>query len=408
MTSTADTLTNTTATLSTPVAPTQATSSASGQGSISTMEYAGNLRVPAVYTLGMVAATLDNFSGRDVVRYLEKLEQRAKLDNWTEVETLNLLKFKCVGAAYEFLKSDTSLDELDYRALKAKLIGNFAPTVLPGENQLNLSRCYQRHDETVSSYCTRLRNLGARVLAEDVRNATVEEVPGLKKKSQHLILNQFKMSLKKEIIREVGVILLREENLTLDKAEELVKLYEVNTRMTHGKNPSHHQALQVSCYSCGKAGHIAKDCWSGRRNEPRHGQGNNVCFSCNERGHWAKDCPRRNKGGNNMSRDSPRNMPWGRHETPMRNTGRNLEADYRRPDRNSYDADRQRERRTQGVYQGPQRNGPEQGTSWGRAGPTREENKNNSQPRIEENVRTIRSAYREEPRGQRENVDSLN
>ncbi|KAG5866784.1 hypothetical protein JTB14_028213 [Gonioctena quinquepunctata] len=56
-----------------------------------------SLRVPAMYSLGMVATTLDDFSGKDAERYFEKLELRSKLDGWTEDETVKLLKFKLIG-----------------------------------------------------------------------------------------------------------------------------------------------------------------------------------------------------------------------------------------------------------------------------------------------------------------------
>ncbi|KAJ8962461.1 hypothetical protein NQ314_005723 [Rhamnusium bicolor] len=258
-------------------------------------------RAPAMYSLGMIASTIENFNGRDVVRYLEKLEQRARLDGWTEDETLRLLKFKCVGEAYDFLKSDASLDGLNFWALKARLIANFGISRLPGDNQLNLSRCYQRHDESISAYCTRLRILGARVLEEDLSNATIEEQAGIRKKNRDLVLNQFKMGLRKEIMKEVGVLLLREDQLTLDKAEELVKLHETTMRMIQGKHTGQ-RMLQVNCYSCGEVGHISRNC-TRQQNTQRYAE-RGACFLCHQHGHWARECPNGNNGNNGNKR------PW--------------------------------------------------------------------------------------------------
>ncbi|KAG5870106.1 hypothetical protein JTB14_021423 [Gonioctena quinquepunctata] len=61
-----------------------------------------SLRMPALYSLGMEASTLDNFSGKDAERYFEKLELRSKLDGWAEDETVKLLKFKLIGGAYNY------------------------------------------------------------------------------------------------------------------------------------------------------------------------------------------------------------------------------------------------------------------------------------------------------------------
>ncbi|KAJ8976010.1 hypothetical protein NQ317_003825 [Molorchus minor] len=258
-------------------------------------------RIPAMYSLGMIASTLDNCTGKDIHRYLEKLELRAKLDGWSEDETLNLLKFKCVGAAYDFLKSDSNLDRLNYRELKSKLVRNFAITKLPGESQYELSKCYQRHDETVTSYCTRLKVLGTKVLEEDLRNSTLDEMPGIRKKGQQLMLNQFKLGLRKDILKEIGVLLLREEDLTLEKAEEIAKFQETTLKMLQGSR--HQQVLQVSCYGCGQIGHRKSDCWKNGRGPEQHAS---RCYSCNQSGHWVKDCP--------MNRQEERSERYGRRE----------------------------------------------------------------------------------------------
>ncbi|KAJ8970788.1 hypothetical protein NQ317_008299 [Molorchus minor] len=256
-------------------------------------------RIPTMYSLGMIASTLDNCTGKDIHRYLEKLELRAKLDGWSEDETLNLLKFKCVGAAYDFLKSDSNLDSLNYRELKSKLVRNFAVTKLPGESQYELSKCYQRHDETVTSYCTRLKVLGTKVLEEDLRNSTLDEMPGIRKKGQQLMLNQFKLGLRKDILKEIGVLLLREEDLTLEKAEEIAKFQETTLKMLQGSR--HQQVLQVSCYGCGQIGHRKSDCWKNGRGPEQHAS---RCYSCNQSGHWVKDCP--------MNRQEERSEHYGR------------------------------------------------------------------------------------------------
>uniref|UniRef100_V5GVE6 Retrotransposon gag domain-containing protein n=1 Tax=Anoplophora glabripennis TaxID=217634 RepID=V5GVE6_ANOGL len=179
---------------------------------------AGQYAPMMAYSLGMV--TVDNVTGKDISRYFDRLEQRAELDGWTELETLRIFKYKCIGDAYDFLSSDSTLRELGYRDLKAKFLEHFATTLLPGEYQLSLNKCYQRHDESVTGFCTQLRLIGTKLLKEDLKNATQEEKAGIRKKNQELILNQFKMGLRRDILKEVGLMLLREDNLTLEKAEE--------------------------------------------------------------------------------------------------------------------------------------------------------------------------------------------
>ncbi|KAG5874910.1 hypothetical protein JTB14_028480 [Gonioctena quinquepunctata] len=258
-----------------------------------------------------------------------------KLDGWTEDETVKLLKFKLIGEAYSYLKSDTGLDSPSYYDLKNKFLKKFTPSKLPGESQWNLSRCFQRLDEEVSSFRTRLRIIGAKLLREDLSGATLEEEAGIRKKNKELLLNQFKIGLRKDLMKTTGVLLLREENLDLEKAENLVKLQETTLSMMQGRMSN----MKIStvktervCYTCGKPGHIAREC---RRTKSTQPMGSNLCFSCNYEGHWARDCPRNapeehKPGSQNFGRrfqgaSGPPSRNWGspprNWEPPSRNWG---------------------------------------------------------------------------------------
>lgn len=248
------------------------------------------ITLPMMYPLGIIAATIDSFSGKDVARYLEKLEQRASLDGWSEDQTVKLLKCKLVGDAYNFFKSDPTLDTLSYVDFKNRLIQKFLPLKLPGENQLILSRCYQRYDENVSEYCTRLRALGAKLLEEDIEGAEANEIAGLKKKNKEIVLNQFKIGLRKDLMKEVGILLLREPNLDLDKAEQIVKLQETTLLMLQGRGNSSKVSVvsqERKCYACGKLGHLANVCRNRKDEEPNR---NGRCYSCGKLGHFAREC----------------------------------------------------------------------------------------------------------------------
>lgn len=244
----------------------------------------------AYHSLGTIAATLDNFSGKEVVRYFDKLEQRSKLDNWAETDTLQILKYRLVGSAYEYFKSDTTLDALNYTEFKKKLVVKFSPRKQPGEDQLKLNRCFQGPGETVDTFCTRIRTLGAKVLKEDLRTAGAGEELGLRRKNKELMINQFKLGLRKDLFRLVGAALIGTDNLTLEKGEELAEHHEMVQEMVQGRR--NHDVADVKeafCSKCKKSGHFIRDCFQQTEQRP--------CYICKALGHWANRCPQRATGG---------------------------------------------------------------------------------------------------------------
>lgn len=212
------------------------------------------------YPLGMIANTVESYNGETNPRhYFEQIEERQLLDGWTEDTTLRIIKYRLRGSAQKFIKSDPELKTLDYAEFKKRVIKQFTKTRNPGEAMRQLQSCYQKHDEQVSKFATRIRTLGLEVLMEDLKIATPGQIEGMRAKSKQLIVTQFQQGLKRELQDKVGIILMRTENLTLNEAEEIAKCQETNESMMR-RNVNPILATQ------------ANPEYQGRRETPRHGR----------------------------------------------------------------------------------------------------------------------------------------
>lgn len=299
---------------------------------------------PFFCTLGMIAGTVDTFSGKGSAKeYYKKLKERAALDDWSDTVLLKIIRYRLTGDALKYYESEPELANLTTDDLIKKLVEKFTATKIPGEALLKLSKCFQRHDESVSEYTVRLKSLGKEILDEDYQGAAEPMKVGLKQKNKDLILNQFRIGLKRSLLQQLAPVLMSTESLDMEKAEKLARQYELCDTMLNTRISSSPRLMTVNsrmyCNFCKMSNHDTRNCWkkpntsyqqnSNFRSNFRSPQHNDSRgYRQNDRRRTFSTPERRSSYSNNFnsqqrSGSRPNNYNQGRQDTQERRTNYN-------------------------------------------------------------------------------------
>lgn len=320
---------------------------------------------PPVYSLGTLAMTLDSYNGKSNPKdYFYKAEQRAQLDNWSNDVLLKLIKFRLTGDADKYLRSNPTVNNLDYTNFKSNIIKEFTIPKAPGQTLLKLSKCFQDHNETVQSFITRLKTIGVELYNEDMEAASVIEKPGLEKKNHELILNQFKTGLRKDLQKNLSALFMRTSNLDLSMAENFARQQELSDSLSSRNATGHvmaiYQTQSRNCTFCGLKNHVIDNCWK-KENMERKERTNQTNY--NQRNY---DTNRFGNRGNNpgqgftntQNKNFPQNFQQGgSRQNYTNNYNQNSPKrynDFRSPQNNrNYDNRNFNQNRNSGNYNGP-------------------------------------------------------
>ena len=179
-------------------------------------------------------------------------------------------------------------NDADFDKAKEKLNSYFKPKVNVDFEVIKFRECEQKEEESIDDFCTRLRELAANCLFQDVEREIKTQIIG-KCKSQKLRLKALSEPLTLDQLLHAG----RSQELSMKQAKEIertasgenaVKRIQTQSNKRYqGKKETCHNcggtyphagkcpAKGVTCHVCGKSNHFAKVCQSGDKSKtPEH------------------------------------------------------------------------------------------------------------------------------------------
>ena len=218
--------------------------------------------------------------------WLEQFESVAQLGGWNNHAKLVNLSTRLRGSAYSFYRSCTAEQRNDYKLLVEQLTKRFTPVqIQPIQSQLFHDR-QQKPKETVDEYAEALKKLFVKAYSNLARGGQEAETMG-----QSVLANQFvaglRAALKAKVVGSKGNLdqLLMKARFEEAKQKELAMVTPNNAGHSnqrrsesrtdipnsqsrpgcsslenYGKKSGRLVNVKKSCFNCGLATHLVKDC----------------------------------------------------------------------------------------------------------------------------------------------------
>lgn len=149
------------------------------------------------------------------------------LHNLNEDQLLKILLVKIEGDVAVFVENELLAETTKtYKEFKKRLLKQFAEKTLPGTAQNKLIQCKQEKGESVSKFATRIKAIGLE-LALELTERGGETTALIKKTCDVLVLHQFKTGLRRCVKHQIGLIFVREPDLTFEQAWEIATAAEL-------------------------------------------------------------------------------------------------------------------------------------------------------------------------------------
>lgn len=262
---------------------------------------------PMINRVTPFLASVPNFDGNvDILdSFFDTLDRVALYAQWAETDKIFALSLKLKGEAADFYQNNLSKRGLSsYIQLKCAIIERFQRKELPRQVLRQLCLAYQKPQESVREYASRLEALsykafsmslqgslgGDEARCDTLRGAFVDGLrPSLRRVVHHLSPRTFeeavKIAIEEEelfaprdlsldvahekpvsvaaVAPEQAVVIQAQQDLlnqlasTVSELSKKVEALTVSQSKTQGERP---RSNRITCFGCGQTGHIRRNC----------------------------------------------------------------------------------------------------------------------------------------------------